>query len=72
MPSFITKVTLVLETYSTDVTWGDPPQYVTRRISFDVPPTDTAFYEAAQERWHTFSEAMWAGGPGFNEVEQKA
>ena len=70
MPWNIAKVTVVLEVWDGEITWGNPPQYLTRRISFDVPPTDTEFYDLARERWHTFSDAMWAGGPAFNEIAQ--
>lgn len=68
----ISKVTVVLEVWDSDLPYGDPPQYPTRRISFDVPSTDTEFYELARQRWSEFSAAMWSGGPQFNEVEQKA
>jgi hypothetical protein len=71
MPWNISKVTLVIEAWNSDTTWGNPPQYVKRRISFDVPMTDVAFYDAAHERWSSFSEAMWAGGPQFNDVSQE-
>lgn len=70
MPARISKVTVVLETWNSDLTYGNPPQFYTHRVSFDVPVEDVAFYEAAQERWTAFSEAMWAGGPQFNEVEE--
>ena len=70
MPARISKVTLVLETWNSDLTYGNPPQYYTHRVSFDVPASDTTFYDAAHERWSLFSEAMWAGGPRFNEVEE--
>lgn len=66
----VSKVTVVLEVWDGDITWGDPPQYLTRRISFDVPATDAEFYDLAHERWSAFSDAMWAGGPQFNEVSQ--
>ena len=70
MPARISKVTLVLETWNSDITWGSPPQYVKRRVSFEVPVTDAAFYDAAHERWAAFSEAMWNGGKQFNDVTQ--
>ena len=72
MPYNIAKVTVVLEVWSGDLTWGNPPQYVRRRISFDVPVTDTTFYDAARERWSIFAQAVWDGGPQFNEVSQEA
>ena len=71
MASNITKVTVVLETWNGDLTWGNPPQYLKRRVSFDVPASDVAFYDLAHERWSAFSEAMWSGGPQFNEVSQE-
>jgi len=70
MPARISKVTLVLETWNSDMTYGNPPQFYTHRVSFDVPAADVAFYDAAHERWTAFAEAMWAGGPQFNEVEE--
>ena len=70
MPYRISKVTVVIEAWNSDLTWGNPPQYVKRRVSFDVPASDVAFYDLAHERWSAFSEAMWAGGPQFNEVSQ--
>jgi len=72
MPSNISKVTIVLETWNGDMTWGNPPQYPKRRISFDVPVTDVPFYDAARERWHIFAQAVWDGeGPQFNVVSQE-
>ena len=66
MPARISKVTLVLETYDSGV------RFYKRRVSFDVPPTDEAFYDLAHERWSAFSEAMWNGeGMQFNEVSQE-
>jgi hypothetical protein len=70
MPYNISKVTVVMEVWNSDLTWGSPPQYVKRRISFDVPASDVAFYDLAHERWSAFSEAMWSGGKQFNEVSQ--
>lgn len=64
MPARISKVTLVLET------WDSGIRFYKHRVSFDVPVTDAEFYDAAMERWHTFSEAMWQGGPQFNEIEE--
>lgn len=69
MPYQISKVTLVLEVWDSETPYGNG-QFYQHRVSFDVPETDTEFYEAAMERWHTFSEAMWAGGPKFNDVEE--
>ena len=72
MSSNISKVTVVLETWNGDMTWGNPPQYPKRRISFDVPVTDVPFYDAARERWHIFAQAVWDGeGPQFNAVSQE-
>jgi len=71
MPSNITKVTVVLETWNGDLTWGNPPQFIKRRVSFDVPVSDTTFYDAARERWGIFAEGVWDGGPQFNEVSQE-
>ena len=65
MPARISKVTLVLDT------WDSGVRFYRHRVSFDVPVEDVAFYEAAMERWHTFSEAFWNGGPKFNEVAEK-
>jgi len=64
MPARISKVTVVLETWDSEI------RFYTHRVSFDVPATDTEFYDAAHERWTAFSEAMWDGGPKFNEVEE--
>ena len=69
MPARISKVTLVLETWNSETPYGNGLFY-RHRVSFDVPATDTEFYDAAMERWSTFSEAMWAGGPQFNDVEE--
>ena len=67
----ISKVTVVMEVWNAELTWGIPPQYVKRRISFDVPVSDTTFYDAARERWGIFADAAFAGGPQFNEVSQE-
>lgn len=65
----ISKVTVILEVWDSNVPYG-PGLFYKRRISFDVPPEDVAFYDLAHERWTAFSDAMWAGGPQFNEVSQ--
>ena len=70
MPYRISKVTVVIEAWNSDLTWGIPPQYVKRRISFDVPVTDLSFYDATRERWNIFADAAFAGGPQFNTVSQ--
>jgi len=70
MPYNINKVTVVIEAWNAELTWGNPPQYVKRRISFDIPMADVPFYDAARERWHIFADAAFAGGPQFNVVSQ--
>jgi len=71
MPYRISKVTVVIEAWNSDMPYG-PGLFYKRRVSFDIPPEDVAFYDLAQERWSAFSEAMWNGtGKQFNEVSQE-
>ena len=70
MPYHIAKVTVVLEVWDSGTPYG-AGLFPKRRISFDVPATDAAFYDLAHERWSSFSEAMWSGGPQFNEASQE-